>query len=336
MSLQFSTFTSEDEISYVTFVGPDGPQVTDSNHPNYDHIVLLLERSRGDWAIDPQEVSDLFNIEATINRRFERLSERVTVKNGRIYFDGDVVHNTVTDQILRFLNDGVADWEPLVRFWEKLATNPQEDARDRSFDWLNAESVTITQDGDIVGYKSVHAVRDENGDLTGEYESDHAGPAVVNDEEHFDGRVPNNIGSVIEMARGQVTHDPSKDCAFGLHIGTYKYAENYTGDTVLEVIVNPRDIVSVPSRDVDKMRVCRYTVIGPVDNKYEEAVRPEPLPVNDRAANPPSKLEFNAAKDKAKAQKKGFSAYAKRLGWEWNGVEDGDVSNRLNWTVPAS
>ena len=43
----------------------------------------------------------------------KRLSERVTVKNGQIYLDGDVVHGMLQEQILDFLNAD-EDFAPLV------------------------------------------------------------------------------------------------------------------------------------------------------------------------------------------------------------------------------
>ena len=43
--------------------------------------------------------------------------------------------------------------------------------------------------------------------------------------------------------------------------------------TVLEVYVNPRDVVSVPhDYSAQKIRVCRYVVGEPVDKPYDEPV----------------------------------------------------------------
>jgi hypothetical protein len=74
------------------------------------------------------------------------------------------------------------------------------------------------------------------------------------------------------MPRDRVTFDPNNGCSFGLHVGTFSYANSY-GSTVLEVHVNPRDVVSVPTDCQDqKMRTCRYEVVQVVSEKYAEAL----------------------------------------------------------------
>jgi hypothetical protein len=56
-------------------------------------------------------------------------------------------------------------------------------------------------------------------------------------------------------------------------VGSFDHAAGY-GNTLLEVKVNPRDVVSVPSDTGGaKMRVCRYTVVQEITGKYEEAVK---------------------------------------------------------------
>jgi hypothetical protein len=73
------------------------------------------------------------------------------------------------------------------------------------------------------------------------------------------------------MPRSRVLHAPSQECGDGLHIGTFAYASTfYGGDTVMLVKFSPRDIVSLPdSNSAWKLRVCRFTVIGPVDEALD-------------------------------------------------------------------
>jgi hypothetical protein len=58
-----------------------------------------------------------------------------------------------------------------------------------------------------------------------------------------------------------VDDDSSKDCSYGLHVGTYEYASMFA-PVLTEVKFDPADIVSVPDYDTNKVRVCRYTVIA--------------------------------------------------------------------------
>lgn len=373
--LQFNTFQTEEGTDYVTFIGPNGPRVTNDQHHNYAKIVGLLRQSVDPAAepVDPYHVDELFDIEGTLAKKFERLSERVLVRQGKIFFDGEPINNTLTDQLLRWLDEDGQSVQPLVNFWENLAANPQEDSRERAYDWLASEKFTITEDGEIVGYKSVRKDRNSNPEDP-IFHSINGGPAIVDDMEHESGPVPQCCGSVVEIARGQVTHDPHRDCAYGLHVGTYGYARGFAGETVLEVRVNPRDIVSVPNGG-DKMRVCRYTVVGPVDEKYEACVlstpKPEPrvydeptytvtpvepTPEEEIATAPepvvtvdpgnpdgaveeskvkhPSKAEFEKMVGRAKRRRRNFAKYAAKHGpWTYIGAEDGDEKNRLNWSL---
>jgi len=64
-------------------------------------------------------------------------------------------------------------------------------------------------------------------------------------------------------------------CHTGLHVGTYAYASNFGQGALLEVQVNPRDVVSVPTDcSAAKMRTCRYVVVDTIDQPYTTAVKP--------------------------------------------------------------
>jgi hypothetical protein len=112
--------------------------------------------------------------------------------------------------------------------------------------------MTVTEDGDLLAYKGV------NVDGT----SVHAGYGIVNGEEFEHANLPNEVGSVIEIPRSMVDTNRGAACSVGLHVGDYSYASSFAR-RLLTVVVNPRDVVSVPSDSEDrKVRVARYTVIG--------------------------------------------------------------------------
>jgi hypothetical protein len=200
-------------------------------------------------------VRDLFDATLTVARRFEALSERVTLAGGRLFFDGDLINNSLTEQVLRFIDEGIEDWQPLVNFFEKVALNPNAHSREQLFDWLSRHEFAITPDGDFIAYKGVRRGSEKA------FESCSSGPAVINGTPHASGPVPQDIGDVVEMARSRVHHDPTQGCSVGLHVGDFSYASSF-GPVLLLVKVNPRDVVSVPTDcDWKKMRVCRYTVV---------------------------------------------------------------------------
>lgn len=232
----------------------------DSNHPHWQAIIDGL--TAGD-----ESVFDLFDVQGGVITRLQSLSDRVSFDGNDILFDGDPVDSSLASQIKRFLEQGVSDYEPLVKFWEKIAANPDERSREQLFDWLKSHDFTITEDGDIVGYKSVQEVKDG-------YQSVHSGTAFV-DGKQITGSIPNKPGTVITMPRSEVKNDPYTACHKGLHVGDWSYAKNFSGNVMLEVHVNPRDVVSIPvDSSARKMRCCKYKVVQRIGKHYDSAVRP--------------------------------------------------------------
>lgn len=261
MPLSFTINSADNGQQFVT-IWANGVLTTpaDDSHPNFQMIVNKCMDHAAGGEVDPQEVLDLFDIPATIERKFQRLSDRVTVEHGKIMFDGDECQPALSTQIIRFMDEG-HDFEPLVKFMEKIQSNPQEDSRTQAYAWLNNHDFTITEEGDVVGYKGVGS------DGDGGYCSGFAGTAMVNDVLYENVRIPNAVGDTVTMPRSAVAHDPHAACHTGLHIGTFDYATAYsTNGAMLRVIVNPRDIVSVPYDAAgEKIRVCRYVVDEIID-----------------------------------------------------------------------
>lgn len=266
--MQYTLVGSEDGSANITvFVPGQAPMVAHSSHPNYDAIV------EGALAGD-DAVIDLFDVSTSAAQKFERLSDRVSVANGRVYLDHEEVNNALTAQVVRFIKEGVEDWKPLVRFFENVQANPNEHSREQLYNWLSKRDFTITDDGLIVGYKGVFAATNAFVDQTNGYVfySINKGKAIVNGEVK-EGAIPQKLGDVVEMPRNEVTHDPSVGCHQGLHVGTYDYANDFAQGALLEVHVNPRDVVSVPTdSDWAKMRVCRYVVVDTIDAPYTTSV----------------------------------------------------------------
>jgi len=257
--MQYSLVGNEDGTSNITVFARGRVELAHSSHPNFERIVLgVLD--------DDESVLELFDVSLTVATRFDNLSERVSVANGRVYFDGVEVDNALTSQILRFLDEDVEDWYPLVNFFENVQQNPQEYSREQLFSWLDKRDFTITPGGMIVGYKGVK--KNDDGTFT----SISTGTAIV-DGESKTGAIPNEIGSEVTMPRDQVAFDPSTGCSTGLHVGTYEYANGFADGALLEVHVNPRDVVSVPEdSSFQKMRVCRYRVVNVIDAPHTLSV----------------------------------------------------------------
>lgn len=263
----YSLIKGEKVDNLVVFNPSLNPPIyeADSSHPHWQAIMTGLENN-------DHSIYELFDVQGGMVKRLKVLSDRVDYDGKNILFDGDVIHSALSEQILRFIQQGVGDYAPLVRFWEKLASNPNEHSREQLYRWLKTHNFTITDDGDIVGYKGVKVIWQDRAEG---FRSIHSGKAVVDGKE-VNGFVPNEPGAVITMPRSEVQHDPRVGCHSGLHVGTWDYANNFAQGAVLEVHVNPRDVVSVPTDCSDaKLRCCKYKVVQKLGKHYDgNAVRP--------------------------------------------------------------
>ena len=234
--------------------------VAEGSHPNFNRIVdALVNGSLDEW-----ETSCLFDVAAELTRQFNSVSERVSFSNGSVYFDNDLVDNSLSDQISRFMEQG-EDFAPLVKFMENVYSNPNAHSREQLYDWLRDREFAITEDGNFLAYKAVQS--SENN-----YLSISSGRAIVNGTEQS-GRISQAIGDVVTMPRSEVQFDPSVGCHTGLHAGTLDYASTFGGDTVVIVEINPRDVVSVPTDcSAQKLRTCRYVVKGVCEGAIKRAV----------------------------------------------------------------
>lgn len=239
-----------------------------SDHPHYTSIVRGLSEN-------DQTVYGLFNLAKGINERFrsadDKIGQRYTIRNGVFYRDLDPVDDALAEQVLRFVEEGVDDWKPLIRFMERCDANPSEDSRKQLMQWVGAGKLTITEQGLCVGYKA--CTKAEDG-----WKSTYAGIGVVDGVEQ-NGYLPNKPGSVVEIPRSKVDTNPRNHCSAGLHVGTYEYAKWFKAQgksrEILEVHFDPADAVAVPTdHSAKKIRVIRYKVIGLRETPYTGPVRP--------------------------------------------------------------
>lgn len=256
MTFKYNIVTTDSTQAVAVFVDGELLQAT-SDHPNWDKIIEAVKA--GD-----ERVAGLFEFGKAVVKGFQRFSERVTYSGGTLFFDNDPVDNSLAKRVVKFYNEDL-DYGPLVAFFEKVSQNPEEHSREQLYRWLEAHDFAITDDGDIVAYKGVST------GVNAQFQSQNSGTAIVNGEVQ-NGRIQQNFGDVVEMPRSEVQHDPSRGCHTGLHVGNWSYASTFADQTIL-VLVNPRDVVSVPTDSYDqKMRVCRYMVLQQVTDPWPSAL----------------------------------------------------------------
>lgn len=247
--------------------------IADEFHPHWNSILAGLR------AGDPS-VWGLFDVAKAVMTNFEAITDRVAFDGTDILWDGDPVHSVLAEQLERAVRDGNPDnYRALALFWEKLESNPSEHSRTQAYDWLASHKFQITPDGDVVGFKGVtktYNAADGVEVFHSKFSSEVPGipSGYVNGKPIPEkSKIPQAIGDIVTMPRSEVVHNPRLSCERGLHVATRAYAGGY--GTVLEVHVNPRDIVSVPTdANGAKVRVCRYKVARLAISEAEMGVSP--------------------------------------------------------------
>jgi len=173
-------------------------------------------------------------------------SGRCEVKNGQVFFEGDLVNNVVTQKILEFAQQKLP-FKPLVNFLANCLENPRKMAVEELYLFLEQGEFVITEDGCFLAYKRI---KDD-------YTSFHASP----DGTHKRHR----IGDDVFEDRNECDFNRQNTCSRGLHFCAKSYLPHYNGSEgrVVIVKVNPRDVVSIPNDYSNaKGRTCFYKVVS--------------------------------------------------------------------------
>ncbi len=196
----------------------------------YDQVLQKIKEGKLD------EIIPLLSISTSLSERgFE-------IIDGIVHIDGDALPDSLSARVLDFFNNNLP-FEPLLKFWAKLKTNPSFNSRQMLFKFLEHNGHPITTEGNFIAYR-----------------------AVRNDflDKHT-GKINNSVGNVVEIDRSKVDDNPNNTCSHGLHVATLCYAQGFaTGDDrLLDVEVDPADVVAVPTDyNGTKMRVCRFKVVA--------------------------------------------------------------------------
>ena len=253
------TNTAEFKGGTVTFENGDSFPFS-SDHPKYDDILAALVAGA-----DQKTVFALVSPFDSIFLNFTQITDRVSRKGMNLFFDGDPLNNGIASEIIKTMDaEGFQNgttWPSYVAFLERLMTNPSEESRGHLYQYVKSHGLVITDTGMLVLYKGVHTT-----DVADVYESSNSGYGLVEDgsgtiTEYKNARLPNAVGYVVTIPRGMVDTNRGVYCSTGLHAGTYDYASSFA-PVLLTVLVDPRDVVSVPSDHSNaKVRLSRYEVL---------------------------------------------------------------------------
>jgi len=236
------------------------PYTLRKDHANFKLAVQAILDARY------EDLGDLLDIAKSVENFIEG---DIEVRDEVVYYKGHRLHGVVVDKLLDMLRAGMKDSAPLVNFITKLQANPSANSVNELYSFLSYKSLASTPDGLVLGYKGVQ----------GDYWSStgNADTIVLQGETNERHQILNKVGETIEVARRCVDDNKDNHCSFGLHIGSYDYADGWAGadGRLLLVEFDPADAVSVPTDcDFQKLRVSKYKVISDITDTRKELNRP--------------------------------------------------------------
>jgi len=214
--------------------------VVASDDSRYDEVLAAIREERLD------DIPAIVEIE----RAFQE--QGMSLRDGLLYVNEEPLPSQLGDRIMKFKEQKLP-YAPLLKFWDNLKENSSYNSRQMLFAFLENNGHPLTQDGCFIAYRGV----------TEDFKDKHTG------------KIDNSPGAVCEMPRELVDDNPNNTCSSGLHVACFAYAKDF-GEKLVEVKVNPRDVVAVPTDyDGTKMRTCRFEVVQECENIREEALYPQ-------------------------------------------------------------
>jgi hypothetical protein len=248
----------------ITVVIGSTPFTISKSHITYPQVLEAVKA--GDWdkvkeIVDPVKVVLSFG------------QGNVTIEGEQLLWKGRELNTGLATRMIAMLEEGF-DIKPMATFMENLMSNPSKRAVDELYGFLEKNNLPITPDGHFLAYKRV---RDNYFDV-------------------HSGTMDNSVGKIVEMERNEVDDNKDRTCSAGLHFCSHSYLGHFSGDRVVIVKINPRDVVSIPSDYNDsKGRACRYEVIGEVDNNPDDGTEfTKPVQVNANSVTTDSDWEWDA------------------------------------------
>ena len=242
------------------------------------------------------------NIGNLVNSKIE--NSNILTKRGNSVYMLDVSELSIPEDFaLKILEaEETNDWKEINKyknFWTLVSLNPDSRVRDNIFWFIRKWDMQIADSGLIIAYRNA-VIKDETEYTTTEVKEiineyytvkyiDRKDPKLVNYGDFpladiYD-RIINNgkgspvytdqhshsttiiLGQPVSISRKKCDSNQEHSCSSGLHVGAKGWLKkNYFGSVGLQVLVNPANIVAVPTIDsYGKMRCCEYFPVAIVD-----------------------------------------------------------------------
>ena len=236
------------------------PYTLRKDHVNFKLAKQAILEARYD------DLGDLLDITKAVENFVEG---DIEVKDEVVFYKGHRLHGVVVEKLLEMLRAGMKDSAPLTNFISRLQANPSANSVNELYSFMSYKSLANTPEGKVLGYKGVQK---DFWSTTG-----NADTIVLQGKTNDRHQILNEVGATIEVARRCVDDNKDNHCSFGLHVGSYDYANNWAGvdGRLLVVEFDPADAVSVPTDcDFQKLRVSKYKVISDITDTRKELNKP--------------------------------------------------------------
>lgn len=190
------------------------------------------------------KIPDVFDDEKSLKLTLPKsLRKFFTIKGNELFFKGEAIPSELYNKVVEYRRHKLP-FKHILLFWMNLKMNPSFNSREQLFKFLEHNGHPITQDGCFIAYRSVN----------------------LDFKDWHTGKMDNRVGKTVKVSRSKVDDNPNNTCSHGLHVAAWQYASTFrTGGHLVEVKVNPKDVVAVPTDyDGTKMRVCEFKVIRKV------------------------------------------------------------------------
>ena len=203
--------------------------------PNFEAVRRAL--LAGDWKAADESLEVRSNVQRWAKGKFTFSVDELSLLY--LLYQGQQVPVTFNRRVLDMAAKD-QDPQPLFNFYERLQRNPSYRSTQQLFEFLVHVNIPILPSGHFLAYKGVRE----------DYKDVHSGT--------FD----NRPGNRHEMPRNKISDDQNVPCHEGFHVGALSYARDF-GARVVVCLVDPADVVCVPNDcSAQKVRVCRYAVVG--------------------------------------------------------------------------
>ena len=247
----------------IVVVIDNKPHTISKTHITYEKVKEAIKAGKWDTIkeiIEPKKVVLNFG------------QGNVRIEGETFLWKGKEMHNALSARMISMLKEGFSI-DPMVAFMDRLSANPSKRSVTELYSFLEKGNMPITPDGYFLAYKKVgndyydvhsHSVLNKPADLMTDEDYASLSTMEFGKKKEVKVEVFNGV-TTVWMERNEVNDDKDQTCSEGLHFCSEGYLQNFSGERIVILKIDPADVVSIP-RDYNdtKGRTSRYQVIGEV------------------------------------------------------------------------